>query len=211
MSAGSWGAPPPLLPSVRRDLCLSPILCSGARPPRSPFWTAFLAALTPGPGPSRPGGCVHEPWACRQCPVWPRRPASPVQPAGSSRVCRSPPAPPFSLGAQASPLGGSRRPRLCLGRGCGAQRVGAVLWMQLCMPPHRRVRAGQHELLLVGADGVAAAAGGGHLHGVGVEAAEEQWWSVRQGSCLRVPLPGPWRGGRQDPSLGLQAGAGSRF
>ena len=79
------------------------------------------------------------------------------------------------------------------------------------LPLHRRVCTGQHELLLVGADGVAAAAGGGHLHGVDVEAAEEQWWSVRQGSCLRVPLPGPWRGGHQDPSLGLQAGAGSRF
>lgn len=59
------------------------------------------------------------------------------------------------------------------------------------LPPHHRVRTGQHELLLVGADGVAAAAGGGHLHGVGVEAAEE-WWRERvSGRPPQGAPPGP--------------------
>lgn len=58
------------------------------------------------------------------------------------------------------------------------------------LPPHRRVRAGQHELLLVGADGVAAAAGGGHLHGVGVEAGRGGAHTLAAGHCDvgRAPL-----------------------
>ena len=77
----------------------------------------------------------------------------------------------------------------------GAARAAAEYLQRERQPlsPHPGVRAGKHELLLVGAERVAAATLGVHSRGVGVEAAEGR----RRGARVRaaasgalLPLPG---------------------
>lgn len=121
------GCPPLRLPSACCDLCLSPTLCSGARPPQGPLLDSLPCCSAPGLGPSRTGGCAEQ-WAWQAAPVWPLE-ASQSRAAcwGPSGVCRPHARTPFLSGGRVShprALGGhGLLPR----KGCGAQRVGGFV------------------------------------------------------------------------------------
>lgn len=107
---------------------------------------------------------------------------------------------PFLLRAQASPKWGLvPRGRVSgaaplISTAPGAARAAAEHLQGEHQPLSQRpgVCAGQLELLLMGAEGVAAATVGVHLHGVGVEAAKEPRRRVQiKASASRALLPSP--------------------
>lgn len=89
--------------------------------------------------------------------------------------------PPPRARARARPGGGRPLARAVLGAALAAEEHLQRERQRLALCP--RVGAGQHELLLIGADGVAAATAGVHLQGVRVEAAKAAAGSEDQGAA----------------------------
>ena len=217
---------PPSLPSACCDLCHSPTLCSGARPPQEPLLDSLPCCSAPGLSPSRTGGCARAVGMAGSALCGPGGQPVPCSLLGPVGVCRTPARTPFLSGGPGEPP-----PRALGGHGCASEGAagpsvsggfvdGALVSTALAaartaaehlhrehqlLPPRRRVRAGQHELRLVGADRAAAAAGGGYLHGVHVEAAEERWGEHASGQPPQRAPPRPvgrWAPGSQPGPAG---------
>lgn len=126
------GGVPPLRFPLRAVTCVSPRPSArGPGLPRSPFWTAFRAALPPVlvlAGLE----AVHEQWA------WQAAPCVALEASQSRAACWGPsgsagppPAPPFSLAARVSHLRGLSEATAVPRKGLRGPACRAVLWMEL--------------------------------------------------------------------------------